>query len=191
MKVKIMNKLTMFLYIFLFCLSCTGCPSKTTPPPSEPAPAPVPTETEEEGGGESGVDCSVTMCAPGHACDPVKGCIPVIVWKMFGEEVIKEIDASNNCAMFYFPDEGCPACDYLEDSVFENNAVVEHLNSNFVSVWVLPHPAVWDLFTVEENPSIVLVPPGANTPSVLIEGVPPPGAFLELLRSDRFADCKL
>lgn len=56
-----------------------------------------------------------------------------IEWMQYDEAFV-EAKKSNKIVMIMLSKEGCPACEYMKDIVFENDDVVDEFNQNFIGV---------------------------------------------------------
>jgi thiol:disulfide interchange protein len=54
-------------------------------------------------------------------------------------KAIEQAKAENKIVMVMLTREGCPACEYMKDIVFESSNVMEEFNKNFIAVQVDIH----------------------------------------------------
>ena len=62
-----------------------------------------------------------------------------IKWATSYDAALSQASKEKKNVMVMLSKEGCPACEYMEDLVFEERAVQDTLNKNFVSVHIDVH----------------------------------------------------
>lgn len=105
-------------------------------------------------------------------------------WQTSYEQAKIEAKKQNKLVMLFFTMDGCPACEYVKDVVFENHDVIEYLSHYFVllSRDVKNPSHNIDGFDVYGTPTIYVVKPDGTKVGRQLVGAAPAKVFIEKMR---------